>query len=278
MPSLKPSCRNLRVDEYRMSLKDFLKAKLLIWAVIFLSTAILLGETLFLSVSPFDASWGFVAKVRVRFWKFDIGLNGNVDVSFKSGFPQLKPNFDDLIDYFNFESQPYVVKYSVLGANVPFTTFLNPAKKSWFASWVSTGYVDEYVFHKGEFFSVLGNGDKLNVTFDFKILELFLERVGSDLNIGVGKLFYLYLGSKTGLGFFYPQKDWMVYVLAYLDSNSQFNLVCGLHLSWDKATLTLRTDEKLRFVGDVEWKVGELNVIGRLEGEKVRLAFHFPIW
>ncbi|ODN30339.1 hypothetical protein [Fervidobacterium thailandense] len=237
-----------------------------------------LGETLFLSVSPFDTSWGILAKTRIRFWKFDIGLSANVDVLFKNGFPQLKPNFDNLIDYFNFENEPYVVKYSFLGPNVPFTTFLNPAKKSWYASWVNTGYVDEYVFHKGEFFSILGNADKLNVTLDFKIFEVFAEREVDNLNFGIGKFVYLYFGNKTGLGLFYPQKNWMVYVLTYLDPDFQLKLAYGLYLGWENVTLALRSDEELGFVGDVVWKVGELNVAGRLEGQKVRVAFHFPIW
>ncbi len=278
MPNSKLSCRNSRVDKHFMFLESKLGLKVWILFLTVVFAVMIVGETLFLSVSPFDTSWGILAKARVKFWKFDIGLNANVDLAFKSGFPQLKPNFDNLIEHFNFESEPYVVRYSILGVNVPFTTFLNPAKRSWYASWVNTGYVDEYVFHKGEFLSVLGNGDRLHVTLDFKVLETFFERDGTNLSVGVGKFLYLYMGSKRGLGFFYPQKDWMVYLLAYLDSNLELNLAYGFYITLENVTLMFSSDKDSGLVGGVTWKVGDLNVTGRLEREKVRVAFNFPIW
>lgn len=253
---------------------------LLLVAIILIADTFLMGETLFFGVSPFDTSFRLVGRYDFSFWKFVATFSASIKVEQKVGFVRLIPDFSDVFEYFEFRNEPYKVTYSNLNNDIPFTTFANPAKKSWNATWVNTGYFADGYIHKNDYFSILSDKTNINVTFRVYGMDIFFENSQDGFTIGAGNKVYLFAGDKTGVGLLLNDENFLIYALAfYKDGN--FLTKSGFTLKTDNFEINVLNDVidgSNVLTGKVILKVGEMYVIGRLQGQEVRLDFEFPIW
>lgn len=261
-----------------MSLKR-VALSFLILSIIIFNNALLFGETLFFSVSPFDTKYGFSFRYGFRFWKFETEFYVPVSVNTSKGFFKFDVKEDNIIKRFNFEEYPYKVTYDSIN-NIPFSTFVNPAIKTWNATWLGAGYYGDNLFYKDQHFSIIGNDKAVNATFYLFGFDVFVERIDDKFNIGLGKNFYLFTGEKTGIGLSYVGKDILVYALGFLNSENEFRTLFGFTLKANNFEINVGTDDinTHSLFGNIEWKVGDLYVVGRLQRQEVRLAIEFAIW
>ncbi|MEN3042672.1 MAG: hypothetical protein ABDH59_05145 [Fervidobacterium sp.] len=245
----------------------------------FISSVLLFGETLFFSVSPFDTEYGLSFRYNFRFWKFHVDFYTSSNIDFSKGFPKLSLKEENIIKYFSFEEYPYKVTYSNFN-QLPFNTFINPAQKAWHLTWLGTGYYNDNLLYEDQHISLIGNYKALNITFSLFDLDLFVERLEDKFNIGVGKLIYVFTGEKTGLGINYFSKNILIYALVFLDATSELKAQFGFTLKKDDIEINIGNEYTNRdsIFGGLQWKVGDIYVIGRLQGQKIRLVVEFPIW
>jgi len=240
----------------------------------------LMGETLFFGVSPFDTSYKLTARYDFSFWKFKTKLKVDVEVAQNQGFLKITPNFANAFEYFEFINEPYRVTYSELNTDIPFTTFTNPAKKSWYATWVNTGYFSNGYIHKNDYFSILSDVSHINLTLKMYGVNIFFESSPNGTTVGAGNKVYLFVGQKTGFGLLLSDNSFIMYSLVFYE-NGSLSSKSGFTLKTDNLEINLINDEvdgQRTITSKITFKVGELYVVGRLQGKEVRLDFEFPIW
>lgn len=268
------------------SQKPVIKA---LYIVIFLLTiaytSTTLGETLYFGVSPFDTTYGLIARYDFSFWKFNTKFKLDIPIDQKRGIIYINPDFSNMIDYFQFDDYPYKVTYTTFNGDIPFTTFINPASKTWHSTWVNTGYYGDYLIHQDDMLSILGNSEAVSVSFKTKWVDIFLERVGDGFNFGVGKNIYAFYGTRTGIGGTFSTDNFLVYATGYTDSsasnttNNAINIDFGFSVKIDNLTMNIVKDQKSgATIWNASWKVGDMYVTGRCKGKEIRLDFEFPIW
>jgi len=139
----------------------------ILYIVIFLFatayTSITFGETLYFGVSPFDTTYGLIARYDFSFWKFNTKFKLDIPIDQKRGIIYINPDFSNMIDYFQFDDYPYKVTYTTFNGDIPFTTFINPASKTWHSTWVNTGYYGDYLIHQDDMLSILGNSEAVSI-------------------------------------------------------------------------------------------------------------------
>ncbi len=254
----------------------------LLLATVFILTinTFLMGETLFFGVSPFDTTYKLSTRYDFSFWKFKTKFKVDVELAQKQGFIKITPKFADGFEYFEFINDPYRVTYSDLNIDIPFTTFVNPAKKGWYATWVNTGYFSNGYIHKNDYFSILSDVSRIHLTFKMYGLDIFLENSPNGITLGAGNKTYLFIGEKTGLGVLLSDNSFIVYTLVFYE-NGSISSKFGFTLKTDNLEINLINDEidgQKTISGKITLKVGDLYVIGRLQGKEVCLDFEFPIW
>lgn len=254
----------------------------LLFVIVFILTinTILIGETLFFGVSPFDISYKLSARYDFSFWKFKTKFKFDIELSEKGGFLKITPNFANVFEYFEFINEPYKATYSDLNTEIPFTTFANPAKKSWYVTWVNTGYFSDGYVHKNDYFSILSDLSHVNLTFKIYGVDIFFENSSNGITVGAGNKTYLFIGEKTGLGFLLSENSFIIYTLVFYENGSLSSKI-GFTLKDDNLEINLINDEidgQKTVAGKITLKVGDLYVVGRLQGKEVRLDFEFPIW
>lgn len=261
-----------------MSLKK-IALSILILSIIIFNNALLFGETLFFSVSPFDTKYGFSFRYDFKFWKFEIDFYTPVDVSFSRGFLKFELKEDNIIKHFTFDEYPYKVTYDSIN-DIPFTTFINPTIRTWKATWLDAGYYGDNLFYKNKYFSLIGNGNEINATFNLLGFDVFFERIDDNFNVGLGKGIYIFAGEKIGVGINYVGKDILIYALSFLNNENEFKTLFGFTLKANNFEINIGTDDinMSSLFGNIEWKVGDLYVVGRLQRQEVRLAIEFAIW
>ncbi|HOJ94942.1 MAG TPA: hypothetical protein PK390_06860 [Fervidobacterium nodosum] len=242
-----------------------------------LNTSFMFGETLFFNVSPFDNVYGFTLRYNFNFWKFDVRFYLPVDVKIKMGFPQIDAKFSDIIDKFHFEDYPYKVTYDFIN-QIPFTTFINPAQKVWYSTWLKAGYYGDKLFYIDDNFSIIGDSKNLNVSLNILGYTLFVEKIDNNYIFGAGKGIYAFFGNKSGMGINYVKESLLIYYLLYL-ADGKINSEFGFSLKGDNFEFNIVNNINSPGInGSIVWKVGEIYVVGRQQGEKVCLAVEFPIW
>jgi len=248
--------------------------------VLILINVLLIGETLYFGVSPFDTTFKLNAKYDFSFWKFKTSFNINIPLSERVGIPYIKPDFSNIFEYFEFINEPYRVTYTDLNKDIPFTTFVNPALKNWYATWTNTGYFGDGLIHKSDYFSMLSYKSNVNISFKIWGIDLFAERTDEGFNFGLGRHIYVFSGEKTGIGLFYSYEKALIYSLVFYKNNG-FQMKNGLVIKSDNFEINIVNDEidgQKSVYGKIVWKVGEMYVVGRLQGKEVRIDFEFPIW
>jgi len=241
---------------------------------------LLIGETLYFGVSPFDATFKLSAKYDFSFWQFRTLFNIDIPLSQRFAVPHIKPDFSNVFEYFEFISEPYKVTYTDLNKEIPFTTFVNPAQKCWYVTWLNTGYFGEGLIHKDDYLSIISSKYKVNLSFKINGLNIFAEHSDNGFNLGFGNGIYLFMGEKTGFGVLYNFEKTLIYVLVFY-SNNQFHLKNGFTMKDNNFEINIVNDEidgQMNVSGRIQWKVGDMYVVGRLQGKEVRIYFEFPIW
>jgi hypothetical protein len=270
-------------------LKSQKSAAKILYIVIFLFatayTSITFGETLYFGVSPFDTTYGLIARYDFSFWKFNTKFKLDIPIDQKRGIIYINPDFSNMIDYFQFDDYPYKVTYTTFNGDIPFTTFINPASKTWHSTWVNTGYYGDYLIHQDDMLSILGNSEAVSISFKTKWADIFLERIGDGFNFGVGKNIYAFYGTRTGIGGTFSTDNFLVYATGYTDSsasnttNNAINIDFGFSVKIDNLTMNIVKDQKSgATIWNASWKVGDMYVTGRCKGKEIRLDFEFPIW
>lgn len=256
------------------------------------------GETLFFGVSLFDVKYGPVFRYSFKFWNFESDFYLPMNVALNRGFIKLDFDSDSAIEKFHFQDGVYKVTYDNINS-IPFSTFANPASKSWSATWLEAGFYGEFLIYKSHYFSLIGNGEKINIAVKLPFLPffsaLFLERDSNKIYAGLGtdlmNGIYIFAGQKNGIGVNYifdgpNNSKVLIYGASYLDYDNFFDLskletVYGFTLKTQNFEINLSNDYKDNtkpLVGMIKWKVGDVYVIGQFKGEKIRISTEFPIW
>ncbi|MFN3691950.1 MAG: hypothetical protein ACK4R7_03560 [Fervidobacterium sp.] len=275
-----------------------IKILMLTSTIILTLSSLTFGETLFFGVSLFDIKYGPVMRYNFKFWKFESDFYLPLYTSIDRGFVKFDINSNKAIERFHFEDDIYKVTYDNINT-IPFSTFANPAYKTWNVSWLNTGIYDDYLFYKSDYFSLIGNGEKINIglklPFSFFSPIIFLEKdankVYGGIGTGIERGLYIFVGQKNGIGINYifdgPNKSKVLtYTTAYLDYDGNFDLFnieieYGLTIRMKDFEINLLNtymENQKNVLGTIKWKAGDVYVIGQLQGEKVRISTEFPIW
>lgn len=251
----------------------------LILVILIFNNLLLFGETLYFSVSPFDREYGFSFRYNFIFWKFNVDFYAPININISRGFAKFDLRENNIIERFIFDLYPYKVTYDSINST-PFITFINPASKIWNATWLGAGYYGENLFYKNQYLSIIGKDKQFNVTLSFFDLDVFVEKVGDKFNVGLGKGIYVFLGEKSGIGINYYGENILIYAIGFLNSNNELKTAFGLTVKTDNFEMNVGNNE-IDFnsiFGNIQWKVGDVYVVGRLQGKKVRLAVEFAVW
>jgi len=111
-------------------------------------------------------------------------------------------------------------------------------------------------------------------------VDIFFENSSNGITVGAGNKTYLFIGEKTGLGFLLSENSFIIYTLVFYENGSLSSKI-GFTLKDDNLEINLINDEidgQKTVAGKITLKVGDLYVVGRLQGKEVRLDFEFPIW
>ncbi|MGC8820575.1 MAG: hypothetical protein ACP5KD_04515 [Fervidobacterium sp.] len=246
--------------------------------ILFLLGSLIFGETLFFSVSPFDTTYGLSLRYDFTFWKIKAEFYLPVNVQFNRGFPQFVFEPANLINEFHFSEYPYKVTYDSIN-DIPFTTFVNPAVKVWRSTWLGAGYYGDKLFYSSDF-SILADSKNINLSYKILRLNIFVEKQEEDYTVGIGNIFYVFSGSKTGVGVNYVSENVLVYGTIHLKDGA-FTSKFGLTLKGPDVEFNIVSDsiDSLDAISiSIVWKVGEIYVIGRQQGQKVCLVAEFPLW
>ncbi len=246
---------------------------------------VIFGETLFLSVSPFDIRYGLAGRYSLNFWKIDVDLRIYSEFEVKNGFLLPQFYYKEYIDYFLFDNTPsYMVTYGVIH-KLPFSTIEIPTKKTWNFNYQGAGFYDETIYYVSDNFSVLANskGTHINVSipkvFGLPSLDAFLEIVETEYghgNIGIGKDFYIYYGEKIGFGYQKNLPNMTLFALIYTRDLENIETNFGFAYKDKNFMVQLYKSDTINASLRLKWR--DLYVIGRIEGEKVRVAVEFPVW
>lgn len=282
------------------NLKILMVIKILVLTSTIISSlsSLAFGETLFFGVSLFDIKYGPVMRYNFKFWKFESDFYLPIGISIDRGFIILDIDSKKAINRFHFEDGIYKVTYDNINS-IPFSTFANPAYKTWSASWLNTGIYDDYLVYKSDYFSLIGNDKKINIAlklpFSFFSPIIFLERdvnkiyggIGTDIEHGL----FIFVGQKNGIGINYifdgPNKSKILtYTIGYINYDGNFDLSkieieYGLTIKmkdFEINVLNIYREDQKNVLGTIKWKAGDVYVIGQLQGEKVCISTEFPIW
>ncbi len=248
-------------------------------------STVIFGETLFLSVSPFDIKYGLLGRHSIDFWKIEADLRLYTEFDVKKGF--LLPQFNDkeYIDYFLFDNSPsYVVSYGVIH-KLPFTTIEIPTKKTWNFNYRGSGFYDTSLYYISDNFGMLVNASGTHISvYTLEVLglpsfDIFLEIVENEYgfgNIGIGKDFYVYYGEKIGVGYQKSLPNLTVFAIVYTQDLE--NIEANFGFAYKDKNFMVQLYKSDTIYGTLRMKWRELYVTGRIKGEKVRITFEFPIW